>query len=108
MSIYNVARSIGLGILLSVVVGLLSGLVGFSNLSFYPYFLFFVTYIPSGVMAVLLNKESPYSAAYFTGLTLSVLRTEGWQTISRKCPSAIEFNNLYRAKVKSSANSYII
>jgi hypothetical protein len=64
---------IGIGLLLSIGFGFISGLIRLSEIGFYPFLLFMVTYIPTGILAALWNKETPYSAGYFAGLTISVI-----------------------------------
>ncbi|MEH7883198.1 hypothetical protein V7654_02630 [Bacillus sp. JJ1609] len=73
MGMKKLFSAIGIGILLSTVFGLISGVSRLSELSFYPYLLFLITYIPSGYFAAKWNSGAPYSAAYFTGVTIAVL-----------------------------------
>ncbi|WP_108672182.1 hypothetical protein [Peribacillus acanthi] len=73
MDVKKLCKTIGIAIIISAVFGAISGWIGLSKLPIFSILLFLVTYSSAGVFSALWNEKTPYSAAYFSGVTLSVL-----------------------------------
>ncbi|WP_163102953.1 hypothetical protein [Peribacillus alkalitolerans] len=73
MDVKKLFKAVGIAIIISAVFGAVSGWIGFSKLPIFSILLFFVTYSSAGVLSALWNEQTPYSAAYFSGVTLAVL-----------------------------------